>query len=132
MKIEDYNALAQDEVTHLGRYTTARTYGEGKRPSAALFTLIRCDREADGVLSVMDERRMLVNGAPQVLEQFWAYYSGLYKSQIPYNEEATTDYLEHIAMNWLSDAHRERLISPLRPAEIAVALKGMANGKSPV
>ncbi|KAJ1157126.1 hypothetical protein NDU88_009841 [Pleurodeles waltl] len=56
MKLEEYNELAQDELTHLVRYATARVYGEGERPSAALAALIRRDRraeEANRLLSVL-------------------------------------------------------------------------------
>ncbi|KAJ1082211.1 hypothetical protein NDU88_002379 [Pleurodeles waltl] len=79
----------------------------------------------------MAERGSLVHGAPEVLEQFRTYYLGLYSSQIPYNEEATTDYVEDIAMKWITDRYRERLMAPLGPVEIAEALEGMSDATLP-
>ncbi|KAJ1091801.1 hypothetical protein NDU88_004916 [Pleurodeles waltl] len=43
--------------------------------------------------------------------------------------KATDDYRVHIAMKWLSDSHRERLMALLHSTEIISALKDMPSGK---
>ena len=48
-----------------------------------------------------------------------------------YDEKAADDYLAHIAMKWLTNAHREHLMAPLHPDEVVAALKDMSNGKAP-
>ncbi|KAJ1134815.1 hypothetical protein NDU88_001261 [Pleurodeles waltl] len=72
---------------------------------------------------------VLLHGALQMAEKFRTYYAD--QSQIPYSEQATADYLEHIAMKWLSDSHRERFMAPLHPAEITAVLKDTPTGKAP-
>ncbi|KAJ1096949.1 hypothetical protein NDU88_002079 [Pleurodeles waltl] len=68
MSDED-SLLAQDEVTHLVRYATARVYGEGECPSAALATFIRHERGMDEVLSVMDEGRAMRYATARVYKE---------------------------------------------------------------
>ncbi|KAJ1187564.1 hypothetical protein NDU88_004339 [Pleurodeles waltl] len=131
MKLEEYNELTQDEVTHLGKYATARVYGGGERLSTTLTAFTRRGRDVNEVMSVMDDQGILVFGTPQVAEQFPAYYTDLHLSQILCNEQATTEYLEHITTKWLTEAQRERLMVPLRPVENAATLKDMPSGKAP-
>ncbi|KAJ1160307.1 hypothetical protein NDU88_000809 [Pleurodeles waltl] len=85
------------------------------------------DCENNKVLTVLDENGVSVYGALQAAGMFRAYYANFYTLQVPYNVRATADYIEHIAIQWLLDAHRERLMAPLRPAEIATVMKGMPN-----
>ncbi|KAJ1166484.1 hypothetical protein NDU88_006884 [Pleurodeles waltl] len=106
-KLDEYSDLAQDDVTHLG------------------------SQEDSEISSVLDERRAQVCGTLQVAKQFRAYYADLYRLRITYNAQAIADYLEHIAMKLLTDAHKEQLMTPLRPAEIVAALKDMSDGKAP-
>ncbi|KAJ1082985.1 hypothetical protein NDU88_003146 [Pleurodeles waltl] len=44
-KLLEYQDTALTDVQHLGKYATARMYGEGERPSSVLANLIRPNRE---------------------------------------------------------------------------------------
>ncbi|KAJ1134383.1 hypothetical protein NDU88_000835 [Pleurodeles waltl] len=62
----------------------------------------------------LDNNGELWSDAASVVK-FHYYYMDLYKSCSQFDEAAVTDYLSHIAMSWLIDDHRERLMAPLRP-----------------
>ncbi|KAJ1098271.1 hypothetical protein NDU88_003387 [Pleurodeles waltl] len=78
-----------------------------------------------------DDNGVVWSDAASVVEKFHDYYMDLYKSRSQFCEAAVIDYLTYIAMSLLTDDHRERLMVPLRPEEIRVALAGMPAGKAP-
>ncbi|KAJ1110610.1 hypothetical protein NDU88_007960 [Pleurodeles waltl] len=74
-----------------------------ERPGVTLATLLHPGRKNNVILQIQDD-----SGRP-----------------------AVTDYLNDIAMSWLTAEHRDRLMAPLRPEEIKAVLKDMPAGKSP-
>ncbi|KAJ1108906.1 hypothetical protein NDU88_006276 [Pleurodeles waltl] len=114
---------------HEGKYATEQIYGEGEQQDPTLADLVQPSREDCVVLTIYDEKDVSLHVANQVADWFHQCYSNLCTSRTEYNEQATVDYLSHIAMKWLTLAHREHLMAPLHPSEIVAALKDMAGQK---
>ncbi|KAJ1166410.1 hypothetical protein NDU88_006814 [Pleurodeles waltl] len=51
-KLLEFQDTALAEIQHLGKYTTARAYGEGERPGSVLANLIRPNREKSIIIAV--------------------------------------------------------------------------------
>ncbi|KAJ1216838.1 hypothetical protein NDU88_004437 [Pleurodeles waltl] len=131
VKIEEFQETAQAEFQHLGKYVLARSYGEGECPCATFATLLRPQREIDVIPELQDEQGQTLYDPEQVADRLRDHYADLYTSKFMHDDSLTADYLEHIAMPWLTNTYRKHLMAPLQPAEIHKALKYMQSGKAP-
>ncbi|KAJ1138508.1 hypothetical protein NDU88_004891 [Pleurodeles waltl] len=83
------------------------------------------------ILEVLNKQGDTVQDTVAVLESFRQYCNDLYKAQTIRDEGSMEDYLAHKAMKWLTNEHRERLMAPLQPGKICVALQEMPSAKAP-
>ncbi|KAJ1143799.1 hypothetical protein NDU88_010103 [Pleurodeles waltl] len=123
-KIQEYQETAYTEIQHLGKYTTARVYGEGDRPGAVLAGLVRPQRGKNTIVTIQSEGGEEIKDPECIADRFREYYQSLYSSRVNPNPEAVTDYLTHIAMPRLPQADRDALSAPLTLGEISEALGG--------
>ncbi|KAJ1082372.1 hypothetical protein NDU88_002540 [Pleurodeles waltl] len=80
-KLEDFPDTALTEVHHMGKYATARVYGEGERPGTVLANMIRPSRERDMITAVQAEDGSELTDPEQIVNRFREYYEGLYTSK---------------------------------------------------
>ncbi|KAJ1198176.1 hypothetical protein NDU88_002020 [Pleurodeles waltl] len=130
-KLVEFQDASLTEVQHMGKYATARIYGEGERPGAVLANLACPNREKDTIMVVQAEDGREITDPQHIANRLCAYYEALYTSKIAPNKEAALDYLLHIDLPWLTAADRESLIAPLFLEEMSRAQEGMAEGKNP-
>ncbi|KAJ1187115.1 hypothetical protein NDU88_003894 [Pleurodeles waltl] len=130
-KIQEYQETAHTEIQHLGKYITARVYGEGDRPGAVLVGLVRPQRGKNTIVTIQSEGGEEIKDPERIADRFREYYQSLYSSRVNPNPEAVADYLTHIAMPPVPQADRDALSAPLTLGEISEALGGMAEGKAP-
>lgn len=131
LKLLEFQETANDELSHMGKYATARVYGERDRPGAILAGLLRPKRELDNMVGMLDDSRTPLNTTDDIVTHFQEHYQNLYTSQFLVDSTALEDYLSYIKMPWLVTEHREYLMAPLTADEIRGALSGMASGKAP-
>lgn len=55
--LEEYHAEADAEIKHMGKYATARVYGEGERPGAVLAQLLKQHRDKSVVSEITTDTR---------------------------------------------------------------------------
>ncbi|KAJ1218037.1 hypothetical protein NDU88_005623 [Pleurodeles waltl] len=126
-KLRDFQDTAHNEVQHMGMYVTAHAYGEG----AVLAAMMHPIRELDTLLELQGTDGHMITDPVDITTRFQEYFKELYASKITPDVTSIEDYLEHIAMPWLTVEHREHLMAPLQPAEICCALNGMTTAKAP-
>ncbi|KAJ1127163.1 hypothetical protein NDU88_005566 [Pleurodeles waltl] len=123
-KIQEFQEMALSEVQHLGKYATARLYGEGDRPGGVLAGLIRPNRDKNTITVIKAGDGSELRDPERIADKFRDYYQSLYTSRVDTDLEALMDYLIHITMPQLTDADREALWKPLTLSEMAMALGG--------
>lgn len=130
-KLAEHLDIANDKLTHMGKYASARCYGEREIPGATLAGILRPKRELDAMVGMRDDDGNILLTTEDIANHFRAFYKKLYTSQSTSSTEAIEDYLSYIKIPWLVVEHREHLMAPLTSDEIREALKGMASGKVP-
>ncbi|KAJ1207769.1 hypothetical protein NDU88_003159 [Pleurodeles waltl] len=121
-KIQEFQKTALSEVQHLGKYATARLYGEGDRPGGVLASLIRPNRDKNTITVIKAEDGSELRDPERIAARFRDYYQSLYTSRVDPDPGALNDYLTHITMPQLTDADRGALGAPLTLSEMAKAL----------
>ncbi|KAJ1087575.1 hypothetical protein NDU88_000742 [Pleurodeles waltl] len=92
--------------------------------------IARPGREKGVIMAIPDEDGSIIMDQEQIANRFRDYYAALYTSKIAPDLDASSDYLTHVKMLWLSDADRESLMEPLTTAEIRKALKVGSGSRS--
>ncbi|KAJ1191199.1 hypothetical protein NDU88_000515, partial [Pleurodeles waltl] len=110
----------------MGKYATARVYGEGDRPGRVLANLIRPSRSANLINTAMAADGSVIGDPEMVATRFREYYQTLYTTKGDPDPNAIWDYLTHIMLPRLLDVDIEALRAPFTLGEIAKALGGMA------
>ncbi|KAJ1130850.1 hypothetical protein NDU88_009196 [Pleurodeles waltl] len=112
-KLMEFQDTALAEIEHLGKYATARAYGEGERPGSVLANLTRPNEEKSMIIAVQAEDGSEIRDPELLAAGLHEYYKSLYASRVASDQEALLDYLAHIAMPQLTDTDRESLMAPL-------------------
>ncbi|KAJ1166376.1 hypothetical protein NDU88_006780 [Pleurodeles waltl] len=94
-KLLEFQATTLVEVQHLGKYATARMYGEGERPSSVLANLIHPIREQNVIIAVQATDGSEIKDPEHILARFREYYQSLYTSRVAPDQEVLLDYLTH-------------------------------------
>lgn len=129
--MEEYHAEADAEIKHMGKYATARVYGEGERPGAVHAQLLKQRRDKSVVSEITTDTGNTPTTETDVVEQFRQYYSELYATCGGDTEEHILDYLTHIKLPWLSNVDRQFLMRPIEREEILLAISKMRPGSVP-
>ncbi|KAJ1208347.1 hypothetical protein NDU88_003733 [Pleurodeles waltl] len=129
-KVREFHDTAQEEIQHLGKYTTARAYGDGERPGSVLANLIHPNREKSAIIAVKAEDGTALRDPECIVYRICEYYQSLYTSRVILGQEAILDSLTHITMPRLTDPERESLGAPLTLEKIDSALVGIADDKA--
>lgn len=129
--IIEYNKEADREVQHMGKYATARTYGEGDRPSSLLARIQKGNRGRSQISELKTTDGKVITDEREIATEFRNYYTDLYSSRGGDLLDEISDYLEHISLPMLTNAHLEFLMQPIDKDEIVEALSGMRSGSAP-
>ncbi|KAJ1108877.1 hypothetical protein NDU88_006247 [Pleurodeles waltl] len=121
---EGAEELILTEIQHLGKYATARIYGEGDRPGGVLASLIRPYWDKNAIMTIEAEGGGEIEDSELIAARFRDYYQSLYTSKVDPDPVALLDYLTHITMPQLTDTDREAFMAPLTLSEMAKALGG--------
>ncbi|KAJ1190409.1 hypothetical protein NDU88_007147 [Pleurodeles waltl] len=79
-------------------YLTTRPYWEREHPDATLAAGLRSRWDTGTMLEVKDGQGDLVRTTKVRVDHFRGYLASLYEAQLMREDDATTDYLAHIAM----------------------------------
>ncbi|KAJ1082869.1 hypothetical protein NDU88_003032 [Pleurodeles waltl] len=130
-KLTEFQDTAWAEVQHMGKYATARMYGEGERPGSTLAKMI-CPNRGDNLITVIQVEDGSEIREPELIpNRFCEYYQSLYTTKIVQDPEGLLDDLMHIEMPRLAEADRDSLSAPLTLEEMNKVIGGMAEGKAP-
>lgn len=109
--LEEYHSTADDELKHMGKYATARVYGEGDRPGSVLAALARHRLNAPTILEIQNKEGDLLAEQTEVNDRFRRYYQDLYTTKVSPTDEDISNYLGYIKLPWLTNDHREFLMT---------------------
>ncbi|KAJ1092298.1 hypothetical protein NDU88_005409 [Pleurodeles waltl] len=98
IKLQEFQELARTEIQHVGKYATARVYGEGDRPGRVLANLLRPHRNSNAITKVVAADGSELDDPALIAQRFRDYYQDLYTSRVTSTPEAVLDYLTHIAL----------------------------------
>ncbi|KAJ1147755.1 hypothetical protein NDU88_000614 [Pleurodeles waltl] len=126
--LQEFQETALSEIRHMGKYSTARVYGEGDRPGRVLANLIHPSRSANLINTTVAADGSVIGDPDMVAARFREYYQTLYTTKGDPDPNAIWDYLTYIMLLRLSKVEREALGAPFNLGEIAKALGGMAEG----
>lgn len=127
----EYRDAADAEVKHLGKYATARVYGEGERPGAVLAQLLKTWRSKTQVSELKSAKGDVLTEETEIAGRFKQFYAELYSARSVGTEDEITDYLAHIKLPFLTNTHREYLMRPIEKDDILLALSSMKVGSAP-
>ncbi|KAJ1100403.1 hypothetical protein NDU88_005489 [Pleurodeles waltl] len=88
----------------MGKYATAWISGEGECPGAVLAGIASPSREKDTILAIEDVDGSIIIDQERIINRFCDYYTALNTTKITLDLDATSDYLMHVAMPWLTNA----------------------------
>ncbi|KAJ1090787.1 hypothetical protein NDU88_003916 [Pleurodeles waltl] len=96
-KLTEFQDTAGAKVQHMGKYATARVYGERERPGSTLAKVIRPNR--DSLITVIQAEDDSEIREPELIpKRFYEYYQSLYATKIVQDPEGLLDYLTHTEM----------------------------------
>ncbi|KAJ1117883.1 hypothetical protein NDU88_006079 [Pleurodeles waltl] len=130
-KLTEFQNTALAEFQHLGKYATARVYGEGERPGLALANLIHPNKESNLIIAILADDDSEIREPELIGSRFRDYYESLYTSRVAPDSEELLNYLVHIELPRLVDVDRESLGAPLTLEEMDKAISSSAEGKAP-
>ncbi|KAJ1165066.1 hypothetical protein NDU88_005496 [Pleurodeles waltl] len=77
----EFQEVTEAEVTHMGKYAEARTYGEGELPGPTLTATLRPRRKDNTISQILDDDGAVWSDPPSVVQQYHDYYTGLHRSR---------------------------------------------------
>ena len=99
-------------------------YFEGSRPSLALsISLNACENFAN-IAAIHNLKGELIDDPKQISVIMAEHFSNLYRSEIPFNQKLTDDFLEHLVLPKLTVSEAERLDAPITLQELKEASAG--------
>lgn len=126
-----FNELAEDELKYISRRYRARAYGEGGRPGRSLSFKLKPSITSKYITQIMNEQGEMVYDTPSIVRTFSTFFSALYTAQTAVSEQEINEYLDDIALAWLSHEHREYLSQPSAEEEFRAAINSLPNNKAP-
>ncbi|KAJ1152755.1 hypothetical protein NDU88_005530 [Pleurodeles waltl] len=78
-KLQEFQETALSEIQHLGKYATARVYGQGDRPGGVRANLIRPSRNANTIKTAEAEDGSVIGDSESIAARFREYYQSLYQ-----------------------------------------------------
>ncbi|KAJ1184513.1 hypothetical protein NDU88_001319 [Pleurodeles waltl] len=117
-----YNERAEQQLRFLTKRCTTRAYGEGDTPGRHLATKIKEPWANTYITKVKGEDGVQPYTTPEILTTFAHYYENLYKSRSSTTVAKINEYLDDIALAWLTAGQRADLAQPLTEEEIKEAV----------
>lgn len=115
----------------MGKYSTARRYGEGERPGRTLARMIHPQYSKAFITEISSPSGVTLHSAIAIRDTFLQCYSTLYTSGITSDLTAQEDYLAETTLTYLAKHMQNFLAKPFSTEEIATAIDAPKGASAP-
>ena len=127
----ELEALLRLDAEFLVHRTREKHYFEGSRPSRALSISLNASENFANIAAIRNLKDELIDD-PKLISVIMAeHFSNLYRSEIPFNQKLTDEFLEHLLLPKLTALEAESLDAPITLEELRKSLGEMKKGASP-
>ena len=111
--------------------TRQHYYFHGAKPSHLLVMSIRSDEVFADIPSIWTAQGVLTTESKTVNDTFRSFYSGLYSSEVMFNQSNLDSFLSGLELPKLVESDAELLATPITIEELKLAAKEMRRGRAP-
>lgn len=127
----EFREVAERESSFLGKYHTARKYGEGERPGRTLAQLLKPPYSKAYITELQADGSQTLTTTESIREAFLSYYSTLYSTSADPNLANQEAYLSEIALVYLEKNMQEFLAEPFTAEEVISAIEAINGSTAP-
>lgn len=127
----EYNAISLQKSEFILHRTKLKYYFHGDRPSRLLAWRLKQNEARASINAIKDKQGKIITSPVGVNKIFRSFYEDLYTSDITFNHQKCTDFLNRLSLPKLDPSESDFLERPVTLDELRRAAESLNKDKSP-